>query len=71
MRFHVVLTSLETHIFTMPPTFHGPSIGNHDWKVFDFSDISISFLGNVAMNKIMGVSTMNEDNDLLMPNVTN
>jgi hypothetical protein len=71
MIFHVVLTNLEKHIFTIPPTFHGPTIDNHDLKVVDYSDIIISFLGDVAMNKIMGVSTVNEDDDLLMLNVTN
>jgi hypothetical protein len=55
----------------MPPTFHGPTIGNHDLKVVDCSDIEISFLGNAAMNKIMGASTVNKDDDLLMLNVTN
>jgi hypothetical protein len=35
MGFHVVLTNLETYIFTIPPTFHGSSIGNHDLKVVD------------------------------------
>jgi hypothetical protein len=67
----VVLTNLETHIFTTPPTFHGPTIGNHDLKVVDCSDIAISFLGNATMNKIMGASTVNKDDDLLMLNVTN
>jgi hypothetical protein len=71
MIFHVALTNLETHIFTMPPTFHGLAIGNHDLKVVDCLDILISFLGNVTMNKIMGASTANEDVDLSMLNVTN
>jgi hypothetical protein len=48
----------------MPPTFHGPAIGNHDLKIIDCMDIAISFLGNVAMNKIMGASTVNKDDDL-------
>ena len=71
MRFHVVLTNLEAHIFTIPPTFHGSSIGNHDLKIIDDTYISISFLGNVAMNKIMGASTINKNDDLPMLNVTN
>jgi hypothetical protein len=62
---------LERNIFTTPPTFHGPTIGNHDLKVVDFSNIAISFFGNVAMNKIMGASNVNEDVDLSMLNVTN
>jgi hypothetical protein len=67
----VVLTNLETHIFTMPPTFHGISIGNHDLKFVDCTDIEISFLGNVEMNKTMGVDIVNEYDDLLMLNVSN
>jgi hypothetical protein len=55
----------------MPPTFHGTSIGNHDLKVVDCTDITISFLGIATMNKIMGVATVNEDDDLSMLNVTN
>jgi hypothetical protein len=71
MIFHVVLTNLETHIFTIPPTFHGTSIGNHDLKFVDCTDIEIIFLGNVMMNKIMGDSTINEDDDHSMLNVAN
>jgi hypothetical protein len=71
MRFHVAMTNLETHILTMPPTFHGTSIGNHDLKVVDCTYITISFLGNAVMNKIMGVAIVNEDDDLLMLNLTN
>ena len=67
----MVLTNLETDNFTMPPTFHGLSIGNHDLKFVDCSDITISFLGNVAMNKIMGASTINKNDDLLMLDLTN
>jgi hypothetical protein len=71
MRFHVVLTNLEMHIFTMPSTFHGPGIHNHDLKIIDGMDIAISFLGNATMNKIMGASTINKNDDLPMLNVTN
>jgi len=55
----------------MPPKFHGSTIDNHDWKFFDCLDIGISFFGNVTMNKIMGVTTVNEDDDILMINVIN
>jgi hypothetical protein len=71
MRFYMVLTNLEMHIFTTPPKFHGPAIGNHNLKVVDCSYIEISFLGNAEMNKLMGVSTVNGDDDLMMLNVTN
>jgi hypothetical protein len=70
MIFHVVLTNLEMHIFITPPTFHGPSIGNHYLKIIDGMDIAIIFLGNAVMIKIMGASTINKDDDLLMLNVT-
>jgi hypothetical protein len=59
------------HIFTMPSTFHGPIIGNHDLKIIENTDIVISFLGNAAMNKIMGASTINKNDDLMMLNVAN
>ena len=67
----MVLTNLETHIFTTSSTFHGPAIDNHDLKIIDCTDISISFLGNAVMNKIMGVSTINKNDDLPMLDVTN
>jgi hypothetical protein len=67
----VVLTNLEMHIFTMPSTFHGPAIGNHDLKIIEGTYITISFLGNAMMNKIMGASTMRKNDDLPMLNVTN
>jgi hypothetical protein len=59
------------HIFTEPSTFHGPTIGNHDLKIIDYTDIAISFLGNAAINKIMGASTINKNDDLPMLNVNN
>jgi hypothetical protein len=71
MIFHVVLTNLETHIFTTPTTFYGPSISNNDLKIIDDIDIEISFLSNAAMNKIMGASTVKKDDEVLMLNVTN
>jgi hypothetical protein len=71
MIFQVVLTNLETHIFTTPSTFHGPAIGNHDLKIIDGTNIEISLLGNLAMNKTMGASTINKNDDLPMLNVTN
>ena len=71
MRFQLVISKLKTNIFTPPTTFHGPTIDNHDLKIIDGMDVAMSFLGNVAMNKIMGASTVNKDDDLLMINVTN
>jgi hypothetical protein len=59
MRFKVVLTILEMHIFTTPPTFHGTSIGNLDFKIVDCMNITIGFLGNMMMNKIMGATISN------------
>jgi hypothetical protein len=46
MIFQVVLSNLKTYIFTMPTTFHGPSIGYHDLKIVDDMNIEIGFLGN-------------------------
>ena len=70
MGFQVVVTNLETYIFTMPSTFHGTTIGNHDLEIIDDMDVAMSFLGNVEMNKIMGVSTINQNDDLPMLYVT-
>jgi hypothetical protein len=66
----VVITYLETHIFTTPSTFHGSTIGNHDLEILDGMDVAMSFLGNAAMNKIMGDSTINQNDDLPMLDVT-
>jgi hypothetical protein len=71
MRFQVVFTNLEMHIFTTPSTFHGPAIGNHDLEIIDCTDITISFLGNAAMNKIMGASTINKNDEIPMIDVAN
>jgi hypothetical protein len=71
MRFQVVVTNLETHIFTTPSTFHGPSIGNHDLEIIDCTDIEITFLGNAVMNKITSASTINNNDDLPMLDVAN
>jgi hypothetical protein len=71
MRLQVVVTNLEMHIFTTPSTFHGATIGNHDLEIIDMMDVAMNFLGNVAMNKIMGVSTINQNDDLPILDVTN
>jgi hypothetical protein len=70
MGFQVVVTNLETHIFTTPSTFDGTTIGNHDLEIIDGMDVAMSCLGNVAMNKIMGAATINQNDDLLMLDVT-
>jgi hypothetical protein len=67
----VVVTDLETHIFTTPSTFHGTTIGNHNLEIFYGMDVAMSFLGNAVMNKIMGASTINQNDDLPMLDVTN
>jgi hypothetical protein len=66
----VVVTNLETHIFTIPSTFHGTTIGNHDLEIIDGMDVAMSFLGNATMNKIMGAATINQNDDLPMLDVT-
>jgi hypothetical protein len=70
MGFEVVVTDLETHTFTAPSTFHGTNIRNHDLEIVDNMDVAMSFLGNATMNKIMGASTINENDDLPMLDVT-
>jgi hypothetical protein len=70
MGFYVVVIDLETHIFTVPSTFHGTTIGNHDLEIVDNMDVAMSFLGNAAMNKIMDASTINQNDDLPMLDVT-
>jgi hypothetical protein len=40
-------------------------------KIFNSTDIAIDFPGNATMNKTMGFSTINEDDDLPVPNVAN
>jgi hypothetical protein len=65
----VVVTDLEMNIFTAPSTFHGTTIGNHDLEIFDSMDVAMSFSGNAVMNKIMGASTINQNDDLLMLDV--
>jgi hypothetical protein len=62
MGFEVVVIDFEMHIFTVPSTFHGTTIGNHDLEIVDSMDVAMSFLGNATMNKIMGAS-------MLIPNI--
>jgi hypothetical protein len=59
MIFQVVLTNLSAHIFTKSPTFHGLAIGIQELKNVDLMDITIYFLGNAVMDKIMVGSTLN------------
>ena len=62
---------MKTYIFTTPKTFHGPTIGYHDLKIINNTNIAIGFLGNAMMNKIVGVTTVNKDDDLHVLNVAN
>jgi hypothetical protein len=66
----VVVTDLETHIFTVPSTFHRTTIGNHDLEIVDGMDVAMIFLGNAMMNKTMGASTINQNDDLPILDVT-
>jgi hypothetical protein len=70
MGFEMVVTYLEMHIFTAPATFHRATIGNHDVEIIDSMDIAMGFLGDAAMNKIMGAATINQDDDLSVLDVT-
>jgi len=59
----VILTNLESHIFTPSPKFHGTTIGNHDLKIIDKMDVTIDFLGNATMNKVMSATTVQKDDE--------
>jgi hypothetical protein len=65
------MSNLKMDIFTTPTTFHGPTIGYHDLKIIDKMNIAIGFLGNVTMNKNVGPTTINKDDDLYVLNVSN
>ena len=67
----MIVTNLEPHIFTSSPKFHGTSIGNHDLKIIDDTYVTIEFLGNVTIHKIMGATTFHKDDDFPIFNVTN
>jgi hypothetical protein len=66
----VVVTDLEMHIFTAPATFHRTTIDNHDFEIVDSLDVEMGFLGNAMMNKIVGVATINQNDDLSVLEVT-
>jgi hypothetical protein len=70
MGFEVVVTYLEMHIFTAPYTFHITTIDNHDLEIIDSMDVAMGFLGDAAMNKIVGAATINQDDDLSVLDVT-
>jgi hypothetical protein len=70
MGFEVVVTYLETHIFTAPSTFHRAPIGNHDLEIINSMDIAVGFLGDVAMNKVVGAATINQDDDFSVLDIT-
>jgi hypothetical protein len=70
MRFEVVVTYLETHIFTVPSTFHRAPIGNHDLEIINSMDIAVGFLGDAAMNKVVGAATINQDDDFSVLDIT-
>jgi hypothetical protein len=55
----------------MNSTFHGPAIGNHDLEIIECMNIAISFMDSAMMNKIMGSSTINKNDDLPMLDVAN
>jgi hypothetical protein len=48
-----------------------PPLANNYLEIIEFTDIAITFLGNAAMNKIMGASTINKNDDLPMLDVAN
>jgi hypothetical protein len=54
----------------MPSTFHGATIGNHDFEIIENMGVAMHFFGNATMNKIMDASTFSHNDDLLMLDVT-
>jgi hypothetical protein len=48
----------------VPSTFHRATIGNHDLEIINSMDITVGFLGDAAMNKVVGAATINQDDDL-------
>jgi hypothetical protein len=71
MGFQVILIDLESHIFTSSPTFHGTTIENHDLKIIEYMDVTIDLFGNVTMNKVMGSTTVLNDDEFPFFDVTN
>jgi hypothetical protein len=55
----------------VPTTFHRTTIGNHDLEIIDSMDVAMGFLGNAVMNKIVGATTINQNDDLSVLDVTN
>jgi hypothetical protein len=45
-------------------------LSNHDLEIIDNMDIAMGFLGDAAMNKIVGAATINQDDDLSVLEVT-
>jgi hypothetical protein len=39
-------------------------------EIIDSMDVAMGFLGNAAMNKIVGAATINQDDDLSVLDVT-
>jgi hypothetical protein len=70
MGFEVVVTYLQTHIFTTPSTFHRATIGNHDLEIINNMDIAVGFLGDAAMSKVVGAAAINQDDDLSVLDIT-
>ena len=71
MGFQRVITNLQVHIVTTTSTFHGPSICNHDLEVVYYMDITMCLLDDSVINKVMGATGVNEDNDFMMLEVAN
>jgi len=55
----------------MTPTFHGTTISNHDLEVIDWTDITKGLLRNSVMNKVKGVSIVDEDNNFPILDIAN
>ena len=60
MSFEMIVTQLESHIFTTPPTFHHPTIDYHNFKFGHIVDMIMQFFNQSLVNKFMGDSIVNQ-----------
>jgi hypothetical protein len=58
--FHSIITHLEFDILIVPPTLHSTTISDEDFKIINRADKSMDLISKLAMNKIMGATTINQ-----------
>jgi hypothetical protein len=67
----MILTHLKFHIFTPTTTFHHTTIGYHNMKNRYGTNITMSLFGHFPMNKVVGVSPVNQNNHFVVLDATN